>query len=238
MSVRSEQLMRRLWQVDGVIMRERGAHVLPIHPKGDRRRRAIGWIDAADVQDWLAMEVLELGPRGYRLSADIQQCLRHGQSPHEIEARLRRRRERVRAATSLPQIETFDRLRDRDGHRVFTDAQVEAARRFHRDLRRAGQADGPAPAASDLAAPQVDGTRRHDAAEDAAIARIDAGRTVARAKRGLDRRVVHVITRVIAADEPITAVEGAQGWTPGVGAALMQIGLDHLVRHYGVRRTG
>ena len=239
MSVHLDHLLRLMWREGGAAPRERGAHILAVYPRGDRRRRPMAWLDAVDAQEWTNLGLLCLGERGYTVAPDIRRALAAGQSPREIVQRLKAdsAAQDTRQAVVLPQVETMDRLRDSAGRRVFSDAQVEAARRFHRDLHRAGQAGGAShgPATSDIAVPQVDGSRRHDRVEAAMARRIDAGRAVARAKRGLDRRVVRVLTRVIAADEPLDAVDHAQGWTPGVGATLMQIGLDHLIRHYGVR---
>ena len=238
MSHTSDQLIRRLWQKNGVIVRTRGASLLAIHPRGDRRCRRIGWIEAVDANEWLDRGLLTKTPRGLALSDAVIHRLRHGETPRVIQETMRGSSATLRAAQAktVPVV-TMDRLLDKDGNRVFSDAQVEAARRFARDLRRAGQSGGKMAnfSASDLSAPHVDGTRRHDRAEDAAIRRVDAGRAVASAKKGLDQRVVRVLTRVIGADETLEAVDRRQGWGPGVGAMLMQIGLDHLARHYNVR---
>ena len=239
MSHSTDHLIRRLWQKNGVIVRTRGATLLAIHPRGDRRCRRIGWIDAVDANDWLERGILRPTSRGLSLSDDVIHRLRHGETPRAIQEAMRHpTRQLNRPTQKTPPIVTMDRLLDSQGQRVFSDAQVEAARRFARDLKRAGQGGGVLSnfSASDLSAPHVDGTRRHDRAEDAAIKRVDAGRAVAQAKKGLDTRIVRVLTRVIGADEPLDAVDQGQGWGPGVGAMLMQIGLDHLARHYDLRR--
>ena len=237
MSHATDQLLRKMWQKGGVVLRVRGARSLCIHPRGDRRTRPLAWIDAVDAQAWLDAGILQVTPRGLALSDEVIHRLRHGQTPREVQDGMQAaRRAAQRPARPLPPVETFDRLLDSGGRRVFTDAQVRAARSFARDLRRAGHgADGIGPATSDLAQPHVDGTRRHDRAEDAAIRRVDAGRAVARAKRGMDRRVARTLTRVIGAEETFEALDAGQGWGEGVGAMLMKIGLDQLVTHYGIR---
>lgn len=232
MSHASDSLMRKMWQTGGVVLRVRGAQTLPVHPRGDRRTRRIGWIDAAHARDWLDAGILVVTARGYALSDAVVHRLRHGHTPREVQAAMVRPQRAAAPQRRLPPVETFDKLRDAAGRRVFTDAQVRAARQFARDLRRAG---GARPSASDLSVPHVDGTRRHDRAEDAAIRRVDAGRAVHRAKQGLDKRVVRTLTRVIGAEESFEALDAGQGWGEGVGAMLMQIGLDHLAQHYGER---
>lgn len=231
-------LVRRMWQRAGMVVRERGAQTLMVLPRGDRRKRPIGWIDAAVAAEWLEAGVLELeADRGLRLSHTVVDRLRRGQSPADVLQALLAPPQPAARSVTLPPVETFDKLCNANGVRVFTDAQVEAARRFRRDLVRAGQTSDAhgGPSTSDVAVPQVDGGLRHGRAEDAMIRRVDAGRAVHRAKRGLDGRVSRVLTTVIARDTPVDALDGTHGWSEGVGAMLMQIGLDHLVRHYGVR---
>ena len=234
-AVQAEFRIRRMWQHGGVIMRERGANVLAVHKRGDRRTRRLCWIETLEATEWLDLGVLVQTDKGYELSPDVTDRLSCGHSPRQVMEALAERAKRARRAQArTPQVATFDTLTDRKGVRVFTDTQVRAARQFARDLSRAGQG-GKAVATSDYAAPQVDGTRRHDSAEDAMLRRIDAGRAVARAKQGMDARVLRTLTRVIGADETFAELEAAQGWGAGVGPMLMQIGLDHLARHYGVR---
>lgn len=233
MSLQREQLMRRIWQTDGVIVRVRGAQLLAIHPNGDRRCKRIGWIETVDALDWLERGILSQTERGYALSRDTLQRLRHGQSPRQVEDARRDRPDPQRPSGRRPPlVAVMAELKDARGRPAYTSAQIEAAKRYARDLHRAGEGRV---STSDVARPKVDGGRSANGTEDAMLLRLDANRAVARAQSGLDGRVVRVLTRVIGADETFEDVDRAQGWGPGVGAMLMQIGLDHLADHYGTR---
>ncbi len=244
MSLTTQRLLRLMYDSNGVIARERGASVLRIHARGDKRTRPIACIERVDVEDWEARRIVELGPRGYQLTSQTARRILNGVPLTEIEQQAellpgKQTGERAVRASRLSVIDRLERKSDGSGGTLFDAAQIAAARRFARSVHAAG---GGRINASDYAAPQVDGGDRAGRAEDAVIHRLDAARALAHAKAGLDPRVARVLSQVLGAEVSLARVARDEGWTSGVAEMLLRMGLDHLVRFYGtkpgVRRAG
>ncbi|WP_298913620.1 DUF6456 domain-containing protein [uncultured Algimonas sp.] len=230
----TEQLIRSLLKGRALIRREAGAALWPAYRGGDRRTRALFWVNSADVEDLIRDGVLVVTDRGVDLAPPTRRRLLYGQSAREVVERTeyvrggaeRPVRRNVRGSVVL----RLARRQDRDGTPLLSDAQITAAHRYTADLMRAGEGRI---GTSDVAAPRVDGTRRHDAAEDAAIARIDGSRSLRAARQMLGARMSRLLNAVCGANERLEAIERAEDWSRGTGLTVLRIALDRLVVHYG-----
>ena len=237
MSLATQRILRLIFDQNGVIVRERGASVLRIHARGDKRTRPIACVERVDVEDWEARRIVELGPKGYQLTEQTARRILNGVPLSEIEQQAellpgtQTSQRRVRA-NRLSVIDRLERRSDGCGGTLFDAAQIAAARRFARSVHAAG---GGRINASDYTAPQVDGGNRAGRAEDAVIHRLDASRAFTRAKAGMDPRVAWVVTQVLGHEVPLARVARDEGWTAGVAEMLLRMGLEHLVAHYGTR---
>ena len=237
MSRATQRLLRLMFEANGVIVRQRGATVLRVYARGDRRTRPIACIERVDVEDWIARRIIELGPRGYHLTDQTARRILNGVALEEIERQSDllpgdTHTPRKTRARRLSTIDRMERQTDGSGGAVFDAAQIAAARRFAQMVHAAG---GGRVATSDYAAPKIDGGSRAGRTEDAAIHRLDAARALLRAKSGLDPRISRVLGQVLGHDISLVRVARDEGWTNGVAEMLLRMGLDHLVRYFGTR---
>ncbi|MEM7729933.1 MAG: DUF6456 domain-containing protein [Pseudomonadota bacterium] len=231
--LKTEQLIRSLHAGQALIRREMGAHSWPAFRGGDRRTRALFWVNSADVKGLVEDGVLAVTDKGVGLSDRTRRRLLYGQSAREVVAEtvLTRVGERtVRRNVRGSVVERLARRRDRDGTPLLSAAQLTAAQRFTLDILRSGEG---AMGSSSPDAPRVDGTRRHDAAEMSALARIDATRSLQEARRAVGPKLARMLNAVCGANERLEAIERAERWSRGTGLSILRIALDLLVIHYG-----
>ncbi|GHA99134.1 hypothetical protein GCM10009069_22650 [Algimonas arctica] len=232
--LRTEQLLRSLLRGKALIERQSIAGDWPAYPGGDRRKRPLFWVNSGDIDALMVDGVLVVTDRGVGLSNETRRRLLYGQSAREVVETTefvpsgveRPVRRNVRGTVILrlaPQT-------DRQGDAVLSDAQITAAHRYTLDLLRAGEGRV---GTVDLSAPKVDGTRRHDAAERAALARLDGHRALQHARSAIGSDLTRLLNAVCGANERLEAVERAETWSRGTGLSVLKIALDLLVRHYG-----
>lgn len=231
---RTEELLRSLLKSRALIVRQAIKGDWPAHVRGDLRKRPLFWINSADVERMIAEGLLTVQDKGVGLSPETKRRLDCGVSAREIVETTgfvpggveRPIRCNVRGTT----LDRLARARTRQGEAMLSAAQVTAAHRFATDLQRAGEGQI---ATTDASAEKVDGTRRHDAAERAILARMDAGRSLQAAKEALGPDLARLLSAVLGADERLDAIERAESWSRGTGLAILRLGLDRLSIHYG-----
>ena len=231
---RTEQLLRSLLRSKAVIERQSIAGDWPAYPNGDRRKRPLFWVNSADVDALLLDGVLVVTNKGAALSSETRRRLLYGHSAREV----------VEATEFIPSgverpvsrnvrgtvILRLSRRTDRKGDPLLSDPQITAAHRYTMDLLRSGEGYV---GTVDLSTPKVDSMRRHDAAERAALARIDGSRALASARAAIGPDLARILTAVCGANERLEAIERAERWSRGTGLSVLKIALDLLVRHYG-----
>ena len=233
MSLLTDKLIREMFASQGVIIRHKGLDTWPIHPRGDRRKRPIAWIAASDARALLDDGVLAKTEKGLALSGQTCRRIRFGASGTEIETSqgfaphggLRPLRRNVRTTV----VDRLSRRRDRHGHPLLSDPQIEAMHRFTRDYKRATGSIGSS--GPDRA--RVDTSPRPDAAEHALACRIDASTDLKSAQAALGPDLASLVGKICGADERLEAIERAESWAKGSGLTVLKIGLDRLALHYG-----
>jgi len=231
---RTEQLLRSLLRGKALIERQAIEGDWPAYPSGDRRKRPLFWVNSADVDCLLSDGVLVVTDRGVGLSGETRRRLLYGQSAREVVEATefvpsgveRPVRRNVRGTVIL----RLARRKDKQGEPLLSDPQITAAHRYTLDLLRAGEGHV---GTVDLSTPKVDGTRRHDAAERAALARIDGHRALKSARAAIGNDLTRLLNAVCGANERLDAIERAETWSRGTGLSVLKIALDLLVRHYG-----
>lgn len=232
--LRTEQLLRSLLRGKALIERQAISGDWPAYPGGDRRKRPLFWVNSADVDALMGDGVLVVTKRGVGLSEESRRRLLYGQSAREVvetsefvpsgvERPVRRN---VRGTVIL----RLARQTDKQGVALLSDAQITAAHRYTVDLLRAGEGRV---GTIDLSAPKVDGTRRHDSAERAALARLDGARGLHVARTVIGPDLTRLLNAVCGANERLEAIERAEVWSRGTGLSLLKIALDLLVRYFG-----
>lgn len=232
--LRTEQLLRSLLRSKALIERQAIAGDWPAYPGGDRRKRPLFWVNSVDVEALMTDGVLVGTDRGVGLSGDTRRRLLYGQSSREVVETTefvpsgveRPVRRNVRGTVIL----RLARQTDRQGDALLRDAQITAAHRYTHDLFRAGEGRV---GTVDFSAPKVDGTSRHDAAEHAALARIDGHRALQHARTAIGPDLSRLLNAICGANERLDAIERAETWSRGTGLSVLKIALDLLVRHYG-----
>lgn len=231
---RTEQLLRSLLRGKALIERQAIAGDWPAYPNGDRRKRPLFWVNSVDVDALVEDDVLVVTNRGVGLSGDTRRRLLYGQSARVVvettefvpSGVARPVRRNVRGTVIL----RLARQTDRQGEALLSDAQITAAHRYTLDLLRAGEGRV---GTVDLSAPKVDGTRAHDSAERAALARLDGSRALQFARAAIGPDITRLLNGVCGANERLDAIERAESWSRGTGLSVLKIALDLLVRHYG-----
>lgn len=231
---RTEQLLRSLLRGKALIERQAIDGDWPAYPRGDRRKRPLFWVNSADVDHLMSDGVLVVTDRGVGLSSKTRRRLLYGQSTREVvesnefvpSGVKRPVRRNVRGTVIL----RLARRTDKRGEALLSDPQITAAQRYTQDMLRAGEAHV---GTVDLSTPKVDGTRRHDAAERAALARIDGNRALQVARAAIGPDLTRLLNAVCGANERLDAIERAEAWSRGTGLSVLKIALDLLVRHYG-----
>lgn len=232
--LRTEQLLRSILHGKALIERQAIPGDWPAYPGGDRRKRPLFWVNSSDVAILLQDGVLLVTDRGVGLSGETRRRLLYGQSAREVVETTefipsgveRPVRRNVRGTV----IGRLTRQTDRQGDAVLSDAQVTAAHRYTADLLRAGEGRV---GSVDLSAPKVDGTRSHDAAERAALSRIDGHQALQQARAAIGPDLTRLLNNICGANERLDAIERAEAWSRGTGLSVLKIALDLLVRHYG-----
>jgi hypothetical protein len=232
--LRTEQLLRSLLRGKALIERQAISGDWPAYPSGDRRKRPLFWVNSGDVDALMADGVLVVTDRGVGLSSQTRRRLLYGHSAREVVETTefvpsgveRPVRRNVRGTVIL----RLARRTDRQGDALLSDAQITAARRYTLDLLKAGEGQV---GAVDLSAPKVDGTRRHDAAERAALARLDGHQALQQARSAIGPDLTRLLNAICGANERLDAIERAESWSRGTGLSVLKIALDLLVRHYG-----
>lgn len=231
---RTEELLRSLLQSDALIIRQAIEGDWPAHIRGDLRKRPLFWVNSADVERLISEGLLEIKSKGVGLTSATRRRLKFGVSAREIvetttyipDGVERPVRRNVRGTT----IERLSRRRCRKGMKLLTDAQITAAHRYTVDLARSGEGQV---ATRNYIQPKVDGATRHDAVENSALARLDGTRSLQAAREALGADLSRVLTAVCGADERLDEIERAENWSRGTGLAILRLGLDRLVIHYG-----
>jgi hypothetical protein len=231
---RTEQLLRSLLSGKALIERQAIEGDWPAYPSGDRRKRPLFWVNSADVDGLLNDGVLVVTDRGVGLSGETRRRLLYGQSAREVVEATefipsgveRPVRRNVRGTVIL----RLARRTDKQGKPLLSDPQITAAHRYTMDLLRAGEGHV---GTINLSTPKVDGTRRHDAAERAALARIEGHRALRAAREDIGEDLTRLLNAVCGANERLDAIERAEKWSRGTGVSVLKIALDLLVRHYG-----
>lgn len=229
-----EQLLRSLLRSEGLIRREPLSEDWPAFIRGDKRKRPLFWVNRADVDRLLAEGALTHCDKGVGLSGATRRRLLYGAAPKELEDRVeyvpggvqRPVRRNVRGSV----VERLARRCDAKDNPLLSAAQLTAAQRYTRAILIAGY--GRVGSSADPSQ-KVDGSRRHDAAERAAIARIDASRQLNDAREALGEEMARLMDAVCGADERLDAIERAERWSRGTGLVVLRIALDILSRHYG-----
>lgn len=232
--LRTEQLLRSLLRSDALIQRQSIPGDWPAFIRGDHRKRPLFWVNSADVEVLLSDKVLANTPKGVGLSGATRRRLLYGASDREVETRTefvpsgvqRPVRRNVRGSV----LQRLSHRRGQDRERLLNDTQVTAAHRYTQALLKSGEGHV---GTTDPSAPKVDGTRRHDAAERAALARIDANRSLQSARNALGSDLSRLLNAVCGADERLEAIERAENWSRGTGLAILRMALDRLTLHYG-----
>lgn len=233
-TLRTEQLLRSLLRGKALIERQAISGDWPAYPGGDRRKRPLFWVNSGDVDGLMADGVLVVTDRGVGLSNETRRRLLYGHSAREVVETTefippcveRPVRRNVRGTMIL----RLARQTDRQGDALLSDAQITAAHRYTLDLLRAGEGRV---GTVDLSAPKVDGTRCHDGAERAALARLDGHRALQQARIAIGTDLTRLLNAVCGANERLDAIERAEHWSRGTGLSVLKIALDLLVRHYG-----
>ncbi|MGJ8561080.1 MAG: DUF6456 domain-containing protein [Litorimonas sp.] len=233
-TLRTEQLLRSLLRGKALIERQAISGDWPAYPGGDRRKRPLFWVNSGDIDGLLADGVLVATDRGVGLSSETRRRLLYGHSAREVVETTefipsgveRPVRRNVRGTVIL----RLARQTDRQGDALLRDAQITAAHRYTLDMLRAGEGHV---GTVDLSAPKVDSTRRHDAAERAALSRLDGHRALQQARTAIGPDLSRLLNAVCGANERLEAIERAERWSRGTGLSVLKIALDLLVRHYG-----
>lgn len=231
---RTEQLLRSLLHGKALIERQAIEGDWPAYPRGDRRKRPLFWVNSADVDSLMSDGVLVVTDRGVGLSSETRRRLLYGQSTREVVETTefipsgveRPVRRNVRGTVIL----RLARRLDKFGNALLSGPQITAAQRYTLDLLRAGEGHV---GTVDLSTPKVDRTRRHDAAERAALAQIDGNRALHIARAAIGPDLTRLLNAVCGANERLDAIERAEAWSRGTGLPVLKIALDLLVRHYG-----
>jgi hypothetical protein len=232
--MRTEQLIRSLLKSKALIIRRSGAPDWPAYARGDRRTRPLFWVNRTDVEALIRDKVMVVTDKGVDLSAETRRRLLYGQSAREVVEAIefvpggveRPVRRNVRGSVIL----RLSRRRDRAGQPLLSPAQITAAQRYTQDMARAGEARV---GTSDWAAARVDGTRVHDAAERAALSRLDGTESLRQARAAIGPKLTRMLNAVCGANERLDAIERAEDWAKGTGLSVLRIALDMLAAHYG-----
>lgn len=229
-----EQLLRSLLASDGLIRREPLSEDWPAYVRGDKRKRPLFWVNCADIDRLIADGALIATERGIGPSGPTRRRRQYGSSAFEMEERVeyipsgveRPVRRNVRGSV----IERLARRQDAQDRPILTAAQITAAHRYTHALLVAGEGRVGSSAQTQ---PKVDGARRHDSAERAALARIDAGKGLQAARMAVGDDMARLLNAICGANERLEAIERAERWARGTGLIVLRMALDILSRHYG-----
>lgn len=234
----------RLAAAGAVLAPERGGKGFGVFPHGDRRRRPVVRLNAAELRELESSGVLRAREDGaYVLSeAGRARAMRDAALPGEAFAAQHRpivERAVIDAAGDVHKARGHDAdrvlrrlaaLRDGAGRTWLDSSELSAAARLKADWERGevGLVRG-----SDWSAPPKGGTPRSAGAQEAAMAaRCDARRRATDALAALAPPLRVVVERVCLRDEGLEALERAEAWPARSGKLALKLALAQLVVSY------
>lgn len=242
-----ERALARLSAPAAVLAPERSGMGFAVFSNGDRRRRPVGRVSAAEMKALIAAGVLTqaAGADAYALSEAGRARVRRGAAaPTErflaqhrpiIERAVADRSGAVRKARGHDANQALNRigsLRDARGAPWLSPAEIAAASRLRADWDAAqvGLVRG-----SDWTAPPRGATARGpgNAQEAALAARCDAGRRLQEALDALAPQLRRVVERVVLHEEGLEAIERAESWPARSGKIALKLGLAQLAQWRG-----
>jgi hypothetical protein len=215
-----------------------------VFPKGDRRRRPLARLSAAEVRAYDAAGALaacgegcfvlsEAGRASLRRAAaqDVAESFLHQHA--EIGVRVVMDRDgderEVRAIESSGAFKRLRAMRGADGAPFLSSEELAAAARLHADwmLGQIGLIGG-----SNWSAPPRGGTARGpgNVREGVMAAQCDARARVSDALEALAPQLRRVVERVCLYEEGLEALERAENWPARSGKIALKLGLAQLAR--------
>lgn len=252
MSVRArivERALSRMSAPNALLTRDRTG-VYGVFPSGDRRRRPICRLSAAEVRDLSAagaIAALEGEAESFVLTDAGRARVRREASPPE-DAFQQQHREivertvidsegdlrRARGFDATAPLKRLGMLRDANGAPFLAPEELAAAARLRADWEASqiGLVRG-----SDWSAAPKGGAARGpgSALEGALAAHCDARRRVSEALEELAPPLRRVVERVCCKEEGLATVERAERWPERSGKIALKLGLAQLARHAGRR---
>ncbi len=233
-----------------VLAPERAGRGFGVFPGGDRRRRPLARISAAETQTLISEGALVRAEgAGFILSeAGRARVRRDAAAPAEtfiaqhapigdravIDSNSDMRN--VRGLAQSNAIAKLAALRAHDGKSWLTGAELEAARRLIADWEasQAGLVRG-----SDWSAPPMSSAGRGagNAQERALAARCDARRRFAEALDALSPPLRRVVESVCLREEGLEALERAEHWPPRSAKLALKLGLSQLAQALAASRA-
>jgi hypothetical protein len=244
-----ERALAQLAAPGAVLAPERSGKGFGIFPHGDRRRRPIVRLSAAEVRELASCGAIE--PReadAFVLTpAGVARATRETAAPGEAYAAQHRAivdravmdgDGDVRVVRGHDVDRTMRRLaalRDSAGRPWLDSAEVAAAARLKADWERgeAGLVRG-----SDWSAPPRGSTARGAGMDGALAAHCDARRRATDALAALAAPLRSVVERVCLREEGLEALERAEAWPTRSGKLALKLALAQLAESYGSSRAG
>jgi len=241
-----ERVLRRLAGAEAELAQERRGGSYGVFPKGDRRRRPLGRLDAETVRALAADGTLQAVQDGAfvlsaagrarvrRAAAVEDECYlaQHAAVGERVVMDSDGGLRRVRGLAPSDVIRRLAALKDSSGAPWLSAVEIAAARqlRTHWETGQAGLTRG-----SDWTAPPQGSTARGpgSAHERALAARCDARRHVEEALDALALPLRRAVERVCLYEEGLEALEREQGWPARSGKLALKLGLAQLAMGVG-----
>ncbi len=241
---RLERALQRLAETGNVLAPERNGKGFGVFPKGDRRRRPLVRLSAAEVRELEAAGAISAATNGEYVLNRAGQARAVREASDAPEAFLRQHgaivdRSVIDSDGDLRTARGFDAdrvlrrlagLRDGAGRPWLSAAEMAAAAKVKTDWDRGeiGLVRG-----SDWSAPPKGASARGADAQDAAMAaRCDARRRLADALAALAPPLRAVVERVCLREEGLEALERAESWPARSGKLALKLALAQLAQRY------
>ncbi len=244
-----KKILQLLIDKDAVIYRGEFSDLYAAYPRGDRRRRAVCWLNETQFRGLLAQGIIEARSGGYHLAYSF---LRRQKEKVTGKAHAAQHRDYVERDIFIPggvkrkavfnantsPLRRLARLKDKTGEPVLSTAEIEAGERFASDYNFCNL--GQISTQNYMHAGSAKGAKHTTAAshiEDISISRLDAKKRVMRILNdlgGLDRAVIGVCVNELSLEN----LEHTEKWARTSGRTILKLGLQRLVKFYGTELRG
>jgi len=237
-----QHTLNRLIADKAVIYQGEFSDIYAAYPNGDRRRRAVCWLDTAQFKKLRAEGILELRAGGYHIAYSY---LRRHKAGVAGKGHAAQHRDYVERDVFIPEgskrkavfnnrtspLRRLSRMKDMSGDSFLTNAEIEAGERFASDYHFSAL---ESVTTQNYMATNMGG-HNDGGYEDMSIKRLDARNRVMTILNELDAGLDKAVIAVCVNELTVERLEQTENWVKKSGQMILKLGLQRLVKFYGTQ---